>query len=210
MILRTFTALVLLLALAAAPASSVAQSPQDILDQAEIAFAEGRIEASLEKFDRLAELVPDVAPLLWQRGIALYELGRYRECAAQFASHYTVNPTDAENAAWHFLCVARAESPARARESLLRAGPDPRVMRMEILSMLRGTRTPEDVMTDAFVLIAEFYAHLYVGLYYEATGNPEAALPHLTAAASERYQAYGGFMNVVAQVHLRRINGSRR
>ena len=206
--LRLPLSVVLLLALLTAPAGG--QSPQDILDQAEVDFAEGRIESSLANFDRLAALVPDVAPLLWQRGIALYELGRYKECAEQFASHYTVNPNDAENATWHFLCVARAESPERARESLLKTGPDPRVMRMEILAMVRGTRTPEDVLKDAFVVIAEFYAHLYIGLYLEATGNPEAALPHFTAAASERYQIYGGFMNVVAQVHLRRVSGSRR
>ena len=182
------------------------QAPQDILDQAEVAFAAGQLETSLERFDRLAALVPDVAPLLWQRGIALYELGRFVECAAQFKSHHEVNARDAENAAWHFLCVSRAESPERARAELLPAGPDTRVMRMAILELFRGRRTPDEVLAEAgIVAISQFYAHLYIGLYLEATGNAEAALAHLSAAASERYQVYGGFMNVVAQVHLGRI-----
>ena len=34
--------------------------------------------------------------------------GRYQDCREQFESHRTVNPDDVENAAWHFLCVARA------------------------------------------------------------------------------------------------------
>jgi lipoprotein NlpI len=187
-----------------------AQAPQDILDQAEEAFAAGEIEVSLERFDRLAALVPDVAPMLWQRGIALYELGRFDECAAQFKSHHAVNARDAENAAWHFLCLARAGSPEHARAALLPAGPDARVMRTAILDLFGGRRTPDDVLAEAgTVAIGQFYAHLYIGLYLEALGDPEAALAHLTAAASERYERYGGFMNVVAQVHLGRIKKQR-
>jgi hypothetical protein len=36
-----------------------------------------------------------------------------------FYAGRTVNPNDVENAAWHFLCVARAESPEKARAALL-------------------------------------------------------------------------------------------
>ena len=206
--MRPFVTSWLACVLALTAGTAGAQAPQDILDQAEEAFATGRMEASLERFDRLAALVPDVAPMLWQRGIALYELGRFKECAAQFTSHHTVNPRDAENAAWHFLCVARAESPDRARATLLPAGPDARVMRTAILDLYAGRRSPDDVLAEAGIIaIAQFYAHLYIGLYLEAIGNAEAALAHLTAAASERYQVYGGFMNIVAQVHLARMKG---
>ena len=66
----------------------------------------------------MAKAVPDEAPYLWQRGIALYYAGRYDDCRRQFESHRSVNPDDVENAAWHFLCVARAESPAKARAAL--------------------------------------------------------------------------------------------
>src|SRR5579885_1676075 len=92
-----------------------AESPRAVMDRAIADFEAGRIAASAAGFDKVARLAPDYAPQLWQRGIALYYAGRYRDCRAQFESHRTVNPNDVENAAWHFLCVARAESPEKAR-----------------------------------------------------------------------------------------------
>jgi lipoprotein NlpI len=186
----------------------LAQAPQDIVDQAEVDFAAGRIEASVDGFDRLARLVPEVGPVLWQRGIGLYELGRFDECAAQFAANATVNPTDLENATWHFLCLAQAGTPEAARAALLPAGPDPRVMRTTIFEMVRGAMTPDEVIEQAYLPIRRFYAHLYVGLYLEATGDPEAGRAHIEAAASDDYREYGGFMNVVARVHLARIRSA--
>ena len=47
------------------------------VELAESEFAAGRIEESIAAFDRLAALVPSAAPTLWQRGIALYIVGRY-------------------------------------------------------------------------------------------------------------------------------------
>ena len=80
------------------------------LDRAVAEFEQGRFGASVAAFDELARLMPDRAPHLWQRGIALYYAGRYADCRRQFESHRTVNPDDVENAAWHFLCVAREQN----------------------------------------------------------------------------------------------------
>jgi lipoprotein NlpI len=44
-----------------------------------------------------------------------------------------------------------------------------------------------------------FYAHLYLGLYHEATGDQPRALEHLTKAAGD-YQP-GHYMGDVARVH---------
>jgi lipoprotein NlpI len=146
---------------------------------------------------------PEAAPELWQRGIALYYAGRYQDCRAQFESHRLVNPNDVENAAWHFLCVARAESPAAARTRLLPVGPDARVPMRQIYEMFRGTLAPEAVLAAAgSEPTASFYAHLYLGLYFEAIGNRTQALEHIAAAAADRYQSAGGYMHGVAQVHL--------
>src|SRR5262245_43106032 len=101
-------------------------------DRAVADFQEGRITESVTGFDRVAKLAPDHAPQLWQRGIALYYAGRFQDCRAQFESHRTVNPDDVENAAWHFLCVARAESPVKAKAALLPVGPDSRVPMKQI------------------------------------------------------------------------------
>src|SRR5688572_30587041 len=95
------------------------ENPREILDMAIEDFLAGRLKESLVGFDRVVALAPQAAPQLWQRGIALYYAGRYQDCRAQFESHRTVNPNDVENPAWHFMCVAKADSPAKARTALL-------------------------------------------------------------------------------------------
>ncbi len=105
-------------------------------------FRAGRIEQSLEGFDRVARLSPADAPYLWQRGIAQYYAGKFRECRDMFVSHRTVNPDDVENAAWHFLCVARAESPEAARKQILPVGPDARLPMREVYQMFKGEHDP--------------------------------------------------------------------
>jgi lipoprotein NlpI len=187
---------------ASAWSQTPAESPQDIFERAVVDFQRGRIAESAAGFDRVAALLPDYAPQLWQRGIALYYAGRFKDCRAQFESHRTVNPDDVENAAWHFLCVARAGSAAKARAALLPVGPDLRKPMREIYQMFRGALTPDQVLEAAGNGddMASFYAHLYVGLYYEATGDAKRALPHITAAADERY-VDAGYMHMVARVH---------
>jgi lipoprotein NlpI len=187
----------------AAWAQSPADRPQQVFDRAIADFQNARITESAAGFDNLVKLVPDIEPQLWQRGIALYYAGRYRDCRAQFESHRTVNPNDVENAAWHFLCAARAESPEKARSALLPVGRDPRVPMTEIYDMFRGKLSPEDVLRSAGAqLDARFYAHLYLGLYFEALGSERLALEHIAAAADNRFTAAGGFMHTVAKVHL--------
>ena len=172
------------------------------LDRGMIHFRGGRIAESVAEFDTAARLAPDEAPYLWQRGIALYYASRYRDCRAQFESHRTVNPNDVENAAWHFLCVARAESADRAKAALLPVGPDARVPMREIYRMLQGALSPEQVLAAAGSDVeSQFYAHLYVGLYFEALGRKAEALAQIREAAADRYAAAGGYMHVVARVH---------
>jgi lipoprotein NlpI len=179
---------------------------QRLLDRAMIDFENGRVAESVAGFDSVIKALPAFAPELWQRGIALYYVGRYDDCRAQFESHRTVNPDDVENAFWHYLCVARAASPAKARAALLPVGPDSRVPMRQVYNMLRGTTTPEAVLAAAGGdLRAQFYAQLYVGLYYEAQGDSVRARQHITAAAADRFAAAGGYMQRVAKVHLQRL-----
>jgi len=196
---------VVVLVLASAFRAPVEQSPQAIMNRAVDAFEQGRFVESAAAFDELAKAIPDRAPELWQRGIALYYAGRYDDCRRQFESHRTVNPDDVENAVWHFLCVARGESPAKARAALLPVGPDARVPMREVYQMFRGTLTPERVLSAAGSQPAAlFYAHLYVGLYFEAQGMTARALEHIKIAAADRFEREGGYMHMVARVHARR------
>ena len=195
----------MILALMSAFSVPAAQSPQAIMNRAVGAFEQGRFAESATAFDELAKAIPDQAPQLWQRGIALYYASRYDDCRRQFESHRTVNPNDVENAVWHFLCVARGESPAKARAALLPVGPDARVPMREVYQMFGGTLTPEQVLSAAGSQPAAlFYAHLYVGLYFEAQGMSARALEHIKIAAADRFERAGGYMHMVARVHARR------
>jgi tetratricopeptide (TPR) repeat protein len=182
------------------------QNPQALMTRAVADFERGRFAESAAAFDNLAKAAPDQAPYLWQRGIALYYAGRYSDCRRQFESHRAVNPDDVENAAWHFLCVARAESPAKARTALLPVGPDARVPMREVYQMFRGTLTPEQVLSAAGAQPdGQFYGHLYVGLYFEALGMKDRALEHIKIAATDRFASAGGYMHMVARVHFRSL-----
>ena len=193
--------LLLVLLLAQPPAS---------LDRAVAHFEAGRIAESAAEFDRLVQNDPRVMPYLWQRGIVLYYAGRYADCRQQFERHRTVNPNDVENAAWHFLCVARAESPAAARKTLLPVGPDARVPMRQVYELFRGAMTADDVLKAAGAQpSAQFYAQLYLGLYFEATGDTRRALEHIKAAAAERFAVAGDYMHMVARVHLKLLETRR-
>ena len=179
------------------------EQPRAILGRALADFEAGRIAESAAGFDALIEVSPSISPQLWQRGITLYYAGRYADCRAQFELHRTVNPADVENAAWHFLCVARAESAAKARVALLPVGPDARVPMRQIYDMFRGALEPEQVLEAAgSQAAAQFYAQLYVGLYFEALQDDRQALEHIMAAAADRFAVAGGYMHTVAKVHL--------
>ena len=181
------------------------QSARAILDGAIEDVRAGRIEQSLAAFDRVALLSPADAPYLWQRGIAQYYAGRFRECRDMFISHRTVNPDDVENAVWHFLCVARAETPAAARQQLLPVGPDARVPMREVYQLFQGRMTTAQVMKAAGnEPSAQFFARFYVGLYLEATGDREGGRTQIEIAAEDRYARVGGYMHDVARVHLLR------
>ena len=185
-----------------------AQDARAVLDRAVEDFAAGRLVEAADGFDQVAALMPRAAPQLWQRGIALYYVGRYQDCREQFESHRLVNPNDVENAAWHFLCVARGDSPAAALEALLPVGPDSRAPMREIYQMFRGERPPAEVLAAGERAAARgrssglFYAHLYIGLYQEALGNDAEAREHLEAAADDRYARAAGYMHMVARVHV--------
>ncbi len=179
------------------------QSVRAMLDRAIDDFRAGRIEQSLAGFDRVALLSPAEAPYLWQRGIAQYYAGKFRDCRDMFISHRTVNPDDVENAVWHFLCVAKAESPDAARKQILPVGPDARVPMREVYQMFQGRMTQAQVMTAAGSNpTAQFFARLYVGLYLEAAGDAAAGRAQIEIAAEERFIRVGGYMHDVARVHL--------
>ena len=174
-------------------------------------FKLGHIEASISDFDRAIELEPNQEPYHWQRGISYYYAGLYRKGRAQFQSHQQVNANDVENAVWHFLCGARLDGVGQARQALLNIQGDPRVPMMEIYRLFKGEGTINEVIraarsgdSDPEVRHRQlFYAHLYLGLYHEATGDEAEARRNLVLAA-ERYPVKH-YMGDVARVHADRL-----
>lgn len=186
------------------PGSSTAQlelaDPRDRDRRGDTHLRAGRFSLAIEDFDSYLEAYPEAEPYHWRRGIAYYYAGRYAEGVEQFELHRSVNPADVENAAWHFLCLARKEDPASARAALLPVGHDRRVPMGEIYQLFAGQSEAADVLAAAGRdTSALFYAHLYLGLYHEAHGDGMRALTHIEAAATTHAQ--GHYMGDVAQVH---------
>jgi lipoprotein NlpI len=77
---------------------------------------------------------------------------------------------------------------------------------MQVYALYRGHAKPEDVLkairqgqpNESERKSRNFYAHLYLGLYAEVTGDKKKALEHLKAAED---LPIGGYMWDVARVH---------
>ena len=172
------------------------------------AFFEADMTKALTAWDRPVADAPDEKPQHWQRGLALYYDGKYQEGREQFEAHQKVNPQDVENAAWHFLCVARLENPGAARKVFIPIIADPRVPMKEIHALFAGKGTEAavlkaaDAATDPGNLRTQrCYAHLYLGLYHEALSDATIANEHLIKAAGEFKMNH--YMGRVAQVHVK-------
>ncbi len=173
-------------------------------------FKLGHIKESIADFNKQIALKPGDYTNHWRRGISCYYAGRYADGAKQFEAGKKVYFNDVENAVWHFLCVARSSSVAKARKALLKIGEDTRVPMMEVYALFAGKAKPEDVLAAAKKTAKGtkpevkkeqlFYAHLYLGLYYEVLGNKKLARDHMQKAA--RDYLIGHYMGDVARVHL--------
>ena len=170
-------------------------------------FRLGHFKESISDFDKFIERMPAQAPQHWQRGIALYYAGRYEDGRKQFELHQTVNTRDVENAVWHFLCVARASGVEKARAALIPIEGDARVPMAQVHALFAAKAKPEDVMAAAKAGNPPpdqldnqlFYAHLYLGLYFEAIGDTRLAREHIFQAATGFKAAH--YMGDVARVH---------
>ncbi len=181
-------------------------SPNDLFREGVDAFYAAKPKESVAAFDKLITMVPDSKPQLWQRGLSLYYTGDFRAGREQFETHQTVNKADVENAAWHFICVARAENVEAARKALIPIEGDTRVPMKQVHELFAGKATVEDVLKAAESGEGEAlknhrcYAHLYLGLYFEALGDVAKAKEHMLKAAKDFQMDH--YMGKCAQVHV--------
>ncbi len=171
-------------------------------------FIIGEVKKSAADFDRYVKLEPQQFPRHWKRGITLYYVNRFADGAKQFNAYEQISTTDVENGVWHFLCNARLMGVKKARKIMLKIGRDGRIPMMKVYELYKGIAKPSDVLkrvADAKLKGARqthalFYAHLYLGLYYEAVEkDKKKALSHLNQA-TDKYRI-GHYMWDVARVH---------
>ena len=73
---------------------------------------------------------------------------------------------------------------------------------MAVYELFAGRATPQDVLEKASSSPqsdAVFFAHLYLGLYYDALGDKAKALEHIDLAATTHGRTH--YMGRVARVH---------
>lgn len=177
------------------------------LQRGELRFRAGKITDSLIDFDKSLELNPAMAASFWQRGLSLYYAGKFQAGREQFELHRTVNSSDVENPFWHFLCVAKLEGVDSAQKKILPCGYDGRPPLMDILELIRGTKTFDEVaqIVEAIDKKSDensydrFYGNYYLGLYLDALGQKERAEVFLVKAVDEKLP---GYMPDAARVHL--------
>lgn len=173
----------------------------------------GKIKAAVTQFERYLEMVPEDKPELWQYGIALAFANQFDEGRQLFELHREANPNDVENAAWHFLCVAKLSGISEANKLILPAPGDSRVPMSQILSLLNDG--DEQQVIDAVEQLppgtrrreeAEFYGNLYLGLYADAAGNAAKAKQFIGKAAKF---VPSNYMSDVARVYLAELEAKK-
>lgn len=189
-------------------AQESSRSLNEWMDAGVEAFFEARIADAVAAFDQVVKTAPQAKPKLWQRGLALYYAEKYAEGREQFEAHQTVNPHDVENAAWHFLCVARLEGVDAARKALIPIQGDSRVPMRQVHDLFAGKGSAEAVLAAANQGGDSpsrrnhlCYAHLYLGLYYEAIGDTAKAKTHILKAARDYQMDH--YMGKTALTHAK-------
>jgi lipoprotein NlpI len=180
-------------------------------------FKLGHIDESIADFDRFLKLRPDQEPWHWKRGISDYYAGRYDEGRKQFQAYQTVDDNDVENAVWCYLCTAKTKGVDVARREMLDIKRDPRPVMMEVYDLFRGKAAPDAVLeavekgspSPEEQNVRLFYAHLYLGLYFESLGQRAKAKEHIVAAA-EKHKLANHYMWNVAEVHAARLKTAYR
>ena len=211
--MRAAALILLILCVATFGAESEQLSARELVRRGSDELVAVKIKEAIASFEEAIKLQPSAKAHLWQLGIAYYYAARFEDGRKLFELHQTVNANDVENAVWHFLCTARAESIEAAKKNLIPISGDSRVPMKEVHALFSGTGTKDHVIDAATKLgdpekrkNALCYAHLYLALYEESIGNRKAAAEHIKKSAEEFRQEH--YMGKIAQLHAKLRNAA--
>lgn len=183
-------------------------------------FKQGKFAEAIAEFDKLAAAEPRAEAGLWERGLAYYYAGRFKDAVKQFTGYDTVDKLDIENGLWHYLSAAKIEGLEAARKSMLGYQQRKRPPFPALLELYSGKGTEDAVLkqaeegvTDAGELrMNRFFAHLYLGKHHEANGRLREALAHFEKAVANEITAAefasGNFMWHCAKIEVTRVQES--
>ena len=157
-------------------------------------FKAGRLKDAIADWEMFTKRQPDVSqdPYLFTLGIAYAIAGRDEDARKRFEWYDVVQSNDVEAAAWHYLAVARHSGEVAAQSRLLEIKEDERIPMMQVYEMLKGSLSPGRVLAAARsgepspkeLARSMFYANLYIGVFLEASSQPNLARIYLRRAAA--------------------------
>ena len=180
-------------------------------ERAGVLFRMDRFEEAVKDYDMAVRFGrPHSGDSCWERGLALYYTGDFRGGEEQFYRYHRVGPLDIENGLWRFLCIAEEEGTEKAREAILDYSQKVRMPFPALLDLYLERGTAEAVVEQAKertppprqLTTNLFYAHYYIGKYYEIIEDEERALLHVREALKH---SIAHFMYACAQADERRL-----
>jgi lipoprotein NlpI len=179
--------------------------------RAEVFFRLGRFKEAIADYDKGIEFgLPHDKDSCWERGLAQYYAGDYRGGAEQFFRYHQVGVLDIENGLWRLMCIEKDEGLENARASMLtysdkKRPPFPALLDLfldkgDVTSVVQEA-TEEAKSTDQRTTNL-FYAHYYIGKYFEMIDDKEKSLQHFQTALTHKVPH---FMYACAEEDFRRI-----
>ncbi len=130
----------------------------------------------------------------WQRGLAWYYLGLFKEGKEQFEGYHSVDDLDIENGIWRYLCIAEAKDLDEAKKTFLPYPTKVRPPFPTLHKLYAGNGEPEEVIKEAKDRASSkeslnrnlFYGHYYIAKYYEVIREFEKANKEIDIALKHK------------------------
>jgi lipoprotein NlpI len=185
-------------------------------DRAEVLFRLGRFKESVVDYNKAAGFGrPHDEDSCWERGLAQYYAGDFRDGMEQFSRYHRVGASDIENGLWWFLCKAEDQGIAKARAEMLaypgqvRAQPFPALLALYLdegsaeAVLDQATRGTMSERQRTYNL---FNAHYYLAKYYEIVDQKDEALRHVREALAHEIPH---FMYACAEADALRLESGK-